>query len=80
MKYSLVLGAILAGVLAIPTDYVLHEKRNAHENVDFRRGDRLHSDALVPVKIALQQSNLDKGCVAEGQKVYRIVQTCLGLH
>jgi hypothetical protein len=73
MKYSLVLGALVAGVLAIPTDYVLHEKRKAHENVDIRRGDRLHADALVPVKIALQQSNLDKGCVTKGQKTYRVV-------
>lgn len=57
---SLFLGALVVGGSAIPTGYVLHEKKES-SNSRVARGNRVHGDAIVSIRIGLQQSNLEKG-------------------
>lgn len=63
MKTSfLLLHTLVAGVLAIPTrtDYVLHERRDvvpAHWTGE----KRLDGQTVLPMRIGLTQSNLDRG-------------------
>lgn len=57
------LAALLAAVMALPTaqttdSHVLHEKRT-NTLREWRRGDRVNEDALLPIRIGLVQSNLD---------------------
>ena len=51
-------SALFAGALSIPTSHVLHEKRSVA--LPHKR-QRVESDAVVPVRIGLRQSNLDTG-------------------
>ncbi|KAE8419834.1 peptidase S8/S53 domain-containing protein [Aspergillus pseudocaelatus] len=63
MKSSFILFNILvAGVLAIPTrtDYVLHERRDAIPS-HWTGEKRLNGQTVLPMRIGLTQSNLDRG-------------------
>ena len=64
MRFSSIalLGAFVAGVIAAPSPerYVVHEKRDGEARA-WKRGNRLHSRATMPMRIGLKQSNLDKG-------------------
>ncbi|KAG8526033.1 uncharacterized protein KY384_000795 [Bacidia gigantensis] len=65
MHQSLFLTAIALTVstLAAPapsSNHVLHEKREA-KLLHWEKRDRVHPDVLLPVRIGLTQSNLDKG-------------------
>ena len=54
------LGALVAGVVATPyTPHVRHEKRGALP-FGWERHDRLPSHDVLPMRIALKQSNMDK--------------------
>lgn len=56
---SLLTGtALVTGVLSISTSHVQHEKRSASP---ISKRQRLDSDAIVPVRIGLRQSNLHTG-------------------
>ena len=55
-----ILGALAATVIAAPrSTHVLHEKRDALP-FGWERHDRLPSHNVLPMRIALKQSNLDK--------------------
>ncbi|KAI9046921.1 hypothetical protein LZ554_008999 [Drepanopeziza brunnea f. sp. 'monogermtubi'] len=61
VKLSVILGiAALCNAAPSPLKHVLHEKR-AVESRDWIKGDRLEKTAIVPMKIGLTQSNLEKG-------------------
>lgn len=65
MKHSSLLAVVALAVLsnAAPTDttrHVLHEKRSTTPR-RWQRGQRVHEDAILPIKIGLTQSNLDDG-------------------
>lgn len=49
-----------AASLPKPGSYVVHESRAAHQS-SWRRGERLDSDAIIPLRIGLSQNNLDHG-------------------
>ena len=56
----LALGALLATVIAAPSStHVLHERRDLLP-LGWERHDRLPSHNVLPMRIALKQSNLDK--------------------
>lgn len=55
---SLTVASLLASALAVPTGHVLHEKREAKNHLVRRR---VESSAVIPVRIALKRSNLDRG-------------------
>lgn len=62
MRATLGLTFIIGAVLAAPSPragHVLHEKR-ATEPVDWVQTRRLESDHILPLRIGLSQSNLDK--------------------
>jgi tripeptidyl-peptidase-1 len=52
--------AVCAAAVPSPSAPVLHEKRH-YTPAPWTKRDRLASDATVPVRIGLRQSNLDKG-------------------
>ncbi|KAL9113006.1 MAG: hypothetical protein Q9227_002871 [Pyrenula ochraceoflavens] len=56
------LGVIIAGAFAAPSPekYVLHEKREGRLKA-WTRGHRLHRRSMLPMRIGLKQSNLDRG-------------------
>lgn len=58
----LFLGALAAGVLAAPasTNYVVHERREVMPR-SWSEGIRLHGKTVLPMRIGLTQSNLDRG-------------------
>ncbi|KAJ6779824.1 hypothetical protein PWT90_01516 [Aphanocladium album] len=62
MKIAAIIAAgILPAAIAIPSSkYVVHEK---HSTDQFNRvkGDAAHAATVVPARIALKQSNLEKG-------------------
>lgn len=62
MKISLiVLNGLLAGAMAVPTgSQVVHEKRDTN-NARWIKREAVDPNTKVPVRIALKQSNLDKG-------------------
>lgn len=61
MKISLiVLNGLLAGAIAVPTSQVVHEKRDTN-NARWIKREAVDPNTKVPVRIALKQSNLDKG-------------------
>lgn len=62
MKLSLVvLNSLLAGAIAAPTgSQVIHEKRDTNSPRWIKRA-AVDPSTKVPVRIALKQSNLDKG-------------------
>ncbi|KAE8441402.1 hypothetical protein EG329_004991 [Mollisiaceae sp. DMI_Dod_QoI] len=49
---------LFTGVLSVPTGHVLHEKRSTSL---FYKRQRIDSDAIIPVRIGLRQSNLHTG-------------------
>lgn len=51
--------ALAVGSLAAPTNHVLHEKRDWLPH-GWEKGERLQAHTLLPVRIALKQSNLDR--------------------
>lgn len=55
---SLTVASLIASALAIPAGHVLHEKRTVNNHLERRRVD---GDAIIPVRIALKQSNLETG-------------------
>ena len=61
MRYTLLtLGALVASVIAAPsTTHVLHEKRDALP-FGWERHEKLPSHEVLPMRIGLTQSNLDK--------------------
>ena len=65
MRFSIVVTGcgLLAGVFAVPTTnskrHVVHERRERLP-MNWARDTELHSESLLPLRIALTQSNLDK--------------------
>jgi tripeptidyl-peptidase-1 len=57
------LAALAAAAIAAPTNnfqrHVLHERREPSEN--WIKGDRVHSEVKLPMRIGLVQGNLDNG-------------------
>ncbi|KAL7905061.1 peptidase S8/S53 domain-containing protein [Trichoderma velutinum] len=62
MKIGLiVLNSLLAGAIAVPTgSQVVHEKRDTN-NARWIKREAVDPNTKIPVRIALKQSNLDKG-------------------
>jgi tripeptidyl-peptidase I len=64
MRFStLLLGALgmcAAQAAVIPATHVVHEKRLAPPRKWLKR-DRISSEAILPMRIGLRQSNLEKG-------------------
>jgi tripeptidyl-peptidase-1 len=61
MKISIiVINSLLAGAIAVPTGSQVHEKRDTN-NARWIKREALNPSTKVPVRIALKQSNLDKG-------------------
>lgn len=58
----LIADFLVSGCLAAPSTqhHVVHEKRNTHPAGWIRRGE-LDNRAILPMRIALSESNLDKG-------------------
>lgn len=55
------LSVLVSYVLASPTgNYVIHEKRDATP-MGWSKADRLDRRALIPMKIALTQRNIEQG-------------------
>ena len=65
MKSSL-FATTLAGIFALceavptPSTYAIHEKRSSIPRL-WTRGNRVESDAILPIRIGLTQSNLNDG-------------------
>lgn len=60
---KLVVAGFLAAVVAAaprPAHHVLHERRNYVPKAWVKR-DRIDASAILPVRIGMVQSNLDKG-------------------
>lgn len=57
---AVLLTAALSGAVPAPIKHVLHEKRE-QQSYDWVKGDRVESDAMLPVRIGLTQNNLEKG-------------------
>jgi tripeptidyl-peptidase-1 len=52
--------AALVNAAPAPTKHVLHEER-AIASRDWVKGARIEKDAIVPMRIGLTQTNLEKG-------------------
>lgn len=52
--------AALVGCTAIPASYAVHEKRQSPPRQWTKRG-RVQADAVLPIRIGLTQTNLEKG-------------------
>jgi tripeptidyl-peptidase-1 len=60
-KLSIVVGlAALINAAPAPVKHILHEVR-AIESRDWVKGARIEKDAIVPMRIGLTQTNLEKG-------------------
>jgi tripeptidyl-peptidase-1 len=53
-------AAALSGAAPSSVKHVLHEKRDKSA-LDWVKGDRVESNAILPVRIGLTQNNLEKG-------------------
>ncbi|KAJ3490191.1 hypothetical protein NLG97_g5835 [Lecanicillium saksenae] len=62
MKVSAILaGGILPVALAAPSStYILREERGPLES-HWAKGDAAHDATIIPARIALKQSNVEKG-------------------
>jgi len=65
MRFSnsfIVLASIATAVqcVVVPASHVLHEKRDFPLNKWIKR-DRVEANAILPIRIGLAQSNLEKG-------------------
>ncbi|KAF3024282.1 hypothetical protein E8E14_013162 [Neopestalotiopsis sp. 37M] len=62
IKHLLAAAALVPLCVAAPTtsSHVLHEQRRSHDRV-WKRSSRLDSSAVLPMRIGLTQSNLEKG-------------------
>lgn len=52
------IGAVASTTLETRGSHLVHEKRGL-VNTPWRKGARVHRDAILPVRIGLAQSNLD---------------------
>lgn len=59
MKFTVLLAAAVGLASAVPDTHVVHEKREWESSRWVRRG-RIADDALLPVRIGLTQTNLDR--------------------
>jgi tripeptidyl-peptidase-1 len=57
---AILAAAALSGAAPAPVKHVLHEKRE-ERSLDWVKGDRVESNAILPVRIGLTQNNLEKG-------------------
>lgn len=57
---AIVLAALASSTLATPisSKHVVHEKREVYA---ITRGDRVDANAVIPIRIALKQTNLEHG-------------------
>lgn len=62
LRSAIVAAAVATLVSAAPSAFkhVVHEKREL-EGKDWVKGARIDSDAIIPMRIGLTQTNLDKG-------------------
>jgi tripeptidyl-peptidase-1 len=64
MKFGLLAAALAAfidlGAIPTPSTYAVHEKRSSIPRL-WSRGNRVESDAILPIRIGLTQSNLENG-------------------
>jgi len=58
VSYCVLAGAAYASPAAL---YVVHEKRNLATDGEWSRTAKLPNDFILPVRVALAQSNMDKG-------------------
>jgi tripeptidyl-peptidase I len=58
--YALLGVAAIASAIPHQNTHVAHEKRDSAPSKWVKR-DRIHSRAMLPIRIGLSQSNLDKG-------------------
>lgn len=64
MRFSSQVAAVFASVYTLanavptPNSHVLHEKRTTLPRF-WSRGERVESDAILPIRIGLAQSNLE---------------------
>lgn len=59
LNVLLVSSTLLTSVMCLPTGHVLHEKRQQARSLYPRQ--RVDSSAVIPIRIALKQSNLESG-------------------
>lgn len=59
---SCLVAALSGSVFALPasTPHVVHEERNGARS-DWAKGERIDKSAIMPVRIALAQTNLHRG-------------------
>lgn len=61
IKLSVLVGiAALVNAAPAPIKHVLHEKRETASQ-DWVKGARIERDAIIPMRIGLTQTNLEKG-------------------
>jgi tripeptidyl-peptidase-1 len=61
IKLSVLVGiAALVGAAPAPIKHVLHEKRET-ASLDWVKGARIEKSAIIPMRIGLTQTNLEKG-------------------
>lgn len=61
IKLSVLVGiAAFVNAAPAPMKHVLHEKRETVSQ-DWVKGARIERDAIIPMRIGLAQTNLDKG-------------------
>ena len=58
--YAAALAALVTACQAVPTPstYAVHEKRSSIPRL-WSRGGRVDSDAILPIRVGLTQSNLE---------------------
>jgi tripeptidyl-peptidase-1 len=61
VKISIVAAiAVLVNAAPAPLKHVLHEERSKHPR-DWVKGARIEKTAVIPMRIGLTQTNLEKG-------------------
>jgi tripeptidyl-peptidase-1 len=61
---SLVVNGLAVGALAAPANtdnHIIHERRDVSPHSQWTKGAALDINAMIPVRIALKQRNLENG-------------------
>ena len=51
---------MLTGVLAAPAGYIRKESEAHHGSLEWTRAERSHPSQVIPLQIAIKQSNVDQ--------------------
>lgn len=57
---ALCAAAMLTGVLAAPAGYIRKESEAHHGSLEWTRAQRSHPSQVIPLQIAIKQSNVDQ--------------------